>query len=219
MSDHSIEVFKRQSREAVDQTVSTAQLHEWMEAGDLDKVAVQLIPWVTGDKCLGAVRASFNRYNGGDLLEYDDLHAQAMMLMMDLLHKWEPGGMTVMSWVATYTKQGLYKYCIKFLRGDNEVKDWSTAGEYESRTSAEEFMTDLLLKDRTPYTEDLVGRDQAADLISGAEVYLTPRQREIFSLYYRNDLTQEAIGGILGISKQAVQESLKTSLTKIKRQL
>lgn len=51
--------------------------------------------------------------------------------------------------------------------------------------------------------------------VSVAIKTLTPKQKKIFELYYTGNFTITEIASKLGISKQAVSKSIKTSLKKV----
>tara|TARA_B100000809_G_scaffold209788_1_gene212869 strand:- start:78 stop:335 length:258 start_codon:yes stop_codon:yes gene_type:complete len=70
--------------------------------------------------------------------------------------------------------------------------------------------------------EDLLriyqGRLMTQALLDNVEI-LTSRQQEVVNLYYRNVLSQKAISNQLGISQQAVADSLQRARNAVSNKL
>ena len=48
---------------------------------------------------------------------------------------------------------------------------------------------------------------------------MTEKQREVFILYFKEGYTQREIAGLIGISKQSVNERLEGAIKKVKNKI
>ena len=95
-----------------------------------------------------------------------------------------------------------------FLRQDQKRQQ---AQERQDRRhlSKSDFETVLSLHTTCDSTEDLVLRNLRLENLRKAVSVLSDEERQLISLRYDQELTMEAIGKILGVSKMAVSKRLK----------
>ncbi|MDL2300521.1 hypothetical protein LJC01_02620 [Clostridiaceae bacterium OttesenSCG-928-D20] len=86
-------------------------------------------------------------------------------------------------------------------------------GEIEKRELDYQIMRSFL-----KYIDNPLG-NVSAHVKACIDTELTPRQREITELYYRNQMYMKDIGAALGITTQAVYGHLMRSRRKIRRYL
>ena len=95
-----------------------------------------------------------------------------------------------------------------FLSQDQK-RQQAQARQDRRHLSKSDFETVLSWHTTRDFTEDLVMRNLRLENLRKAVSALSDEERQLISLRYDQELTMEAIGKILGVSKMAVSKRLK----------
>lgn len=82
---------------------------------------------------------------------------------------------------------------------------------------AEEVSEDLAVDDPHAATDQAIWTEELAPRLTTCLERLTPKAREVLQLRFGTELTNEAIGGLLGGSKQYIGRLIKESTEKLKK--
>lgn len=182
-------------------------------AGDIDALVKSLLPLALSIAHRYSMRYKF------DAITLDELVAQANLSLVIAAQSWSPdGGRSAANWAWTAIARDLGRYVRTELT--YAFSRFSLDKELGDYNSMYEALGSVLAEGADPDPQDVVARDQLMDYILCNMDQLTERQADIMTmLYFRPDggMTQVEVAEALGISKQAVNSSVKASLTTLRK--
>lgn len=179
----SYELYK-EALKKIDQT-DWQQGQDLLELGDVEEAIKALLIIVPSAARSYAKAAAINS------LDFDDLIAVGNLSLVEAVHSWAPGGMSLKNWCYRKISRDM---------GRHVGRELSFAGTHEEELPPE--------SDDEPLDEAMSPEDSMSETLIGRAVSqnLPPNEQDIINLLYFRGLSLTEVGILKGVSKQAVSK-------------